>query len=535
MYRSVDDIVKWARTTKDPRPLILCEYSHAMGNSNGSLSDYYAAFEREHGLQGGFIWEWVDHGLRQPDDRGGWHWAYGGDFGDKPNDENFCCDGLVWPDRTPHPGLFEFKHLARPVSVEPLNLSRGSVRIRNKRDFTTLEDLRGSFRVEVDGRVVQRGKLPRLRTAAHQSTDVKLALRPAKLAAGEEAFLVVRFELERASAFAPKGHLVAEDTLALPWRTPKLKALRAPTEARVERDGNRIQLAVAATAATFDGETGALLSLERQGGKQILDGPRLSLWRAPTDNDARTFLHLQEPGAVKWADLGLDKLEVVTSRVALRERRGAPPTLSVAQTLRIPASGASVAFERRYRLLASGALWMDHTVRIDPQLKDLPRVGVVLSLDPALEHLAWLGRGPLESYCDRHAAAAVGRYASTVTGQTVPYIRPQAHGNHTETRWMALRDAAGAGLLVTAPAPFDFTALHFTEEDLARTRHAHELVARPEVILHLDAKHRGVGTGSCGPDALPRYRIKPGLHRFTFVLRPFGAEEEPARLARSGG
>ncbi len=534
MYRAVDDIVKWARTTKDPRPLILCEYSHAMGNSNGSLADYYAAFEREHGLQGGFVWEWVDHGLRQQDERGGWHWAYGGDFGDQPNDENFCCDGFVWPDRTPHPGLFELKHLARPVSVEAVNLARGIVRVRNKRDFTTLDGLRGSFRVEVDGRVVQRGRLPRLRTPPQQSEDVKLALRPTQLAPGEEAFLLVAFETARASAFAPEGHPVAQDQLALPWRAPKPKPRRARTEARLARDAGRVELSLAATSAAFDGDTGALLSLEREGRKRVLDGPRLSLWRAPTDNDARTFVHLQERGAVKWADLGLDRLEIVTARIAVRERRGAPPTVSVDQTLRIPTSGASVSFQRRYRLLGGGALEVGHVVRIDPQLKDLPRVGVVMALDPALERLTWLGRGPLESYCDRRATAAVGRYESTVSGQYVPYIRPQAHGNHTDTRWMALRDAEGGGLLATARAPFDFTSLHFADDDLARTRHAHELVARPEVILHLDAKHRGIGTGSCGPDALPRYRIRPGLHRFTFVLRPFGADEDPARLARGG-
>ena len=225
MYPALDDVRRWAETTDDRRPMILCEYSHAMGNSNGNLKEYWELFERCRGLQGGFVWEWLDHGIRQTDARGRAYWAYGGDFGDEPNDRNFITDGLVWPDRTPHPAMYELKKLVQPVGVEARSLAARRFRIRNKQHFTGLAWLAGLWDLSVDGRVVKRGRLPRLVAAPGAAMDVTLEYGAPDVRPGEEAFLTFRFVTVRDLPWAPKGHEVAWEQFALPAR-PKRAARR---------------------------------------------------------------------------------------------------------------------------------------------------------------------------------------------------------------------------------------------------------------------------------------------------------------------
>jgi len=218
MYPSIANIVSWAKDKKKAdkrRPIILCEYSHAMGNSNGSLSDYWDAFEKYDGLQGGFIWEWVDHGIKQRDAKGREYWAYGGDFGDVPNDANFVCDGLVWPDRRPHPAMQELKKLAQPVGVSAVDLKRGKVRITNKQDFTSLEWLRGTWDLSVDGKVVSRGKLPLLKAAPGKSQEIKLAFKEPVLKPGQECFLALHFFAARGTPWCDAGHPLAWEQFAI--------------------------------------------------------------------------------------------------------------------------------------------------------------------------------------------------------------------------------------------------------------------------------------------------------------------------------
>ena len=216
MYPAIEDIIEWAKTNDDWRPMILCEYSHAMGNSNGSLADYWAAFETYPGLQGGFIWEWLDHGIRQTDADGRSYWAYGGDFGDEPNDANFITDGIVWPNRTPHPALFEFKHLVQPVRVEPVDLEAGRVRIVNKHDFINLNWLRGEWELTVDGRRAQWGELPRLDVPPGDALEVTLDLKQTDTAGPGERFLNFRFYQADDTRWAPADFEVAWQQIPLP-------------------------------------------------------------------------------------------------------------------------------------------------------------------------------------------------------------------------------------------------------------------------------------------------------------------------------
>ena len=514
MYASVEEIETWAQTTDDPRPLILCEYSHAMGNWGG-LSDYAAAFERHGQLQGGFVWEWVDHGIRARDARGRAYWRYGGDFGETPNDANFCADGLVWPDRTPHPGLYELKFVSRPVAVEARG--GGRFRIHNRRDFAGLSDLRGEWELTVDGSVVRRGKLPSLDVPAGRSRDVRLELGHA---GGGERFVTFRFFLRRATEWAPAGHEVAWEQLALPSR-PVPRAMSVLRARPVEEDG-RLVLEGGGVRAVVDTATGTLAELAREGGRNVLRaGPVLQLWRAATDNDGLRLLPERSTGALaRWLELGLDRVEH-----RLESVRAAPGGVDVVHAVSGRGRWDDAVHRQRYRLLDSGALLVENDVRLGTDLRDLPRVGVVLVLVPGLERLEWFGRGPWEDYPDRLASTVVGSFRSTVRDQYVPYILPQEHGCHSDVRRLSLTDGHGAGLEVVGRPVIAFTASHFTAGDLYAARHTCDLEPRPETVLSLDCAQRGLGTSACGPDTRPRYRLAAGRYRFAYVLSPRAAHE----------
>ena len=471
MYADVESIEHWAETkTDDPRPLILCEYSHAMGNSNGGLSDYWSAFRRHDALQGGYVWEWVDHGIRAEAD-GVEYWAYGGDFGEQPHDGNFCADGIVWPDRTPHPALHELKFLAQPVEVEAR--AGGQFRIHNRQHFAALDRYRGEWTLEADGRRVAAGRLPPMRVAPGGSLDVTL-----DLPAGDgERFVTFRFFLRAATEWADAGHEVAVQQLPLPSR------------------GRR----VGGSAQRLDLGDGVLPGL-------VLDGPRLQLWRAPTDNDGLPLVETRAAGPLEhWRELGLDRLElelVSSSRGELVHRARGVATHT-----------------HRYRRLSSGEILVENVVELARGVRDVPRVGVLLTLRPGLEHLEWYGPGPWEAYADRLASTVVGRFESTVGEQYVPYINPQEHGHHPGTRWLRLTDSRGRGLEVRGLPAIGFGASHFTAADLTAARHTFELAPRPEVFLSLDLAQRGLGTASCGPDTGRQYRLLEGRYEFSFALR----------------
>jgi beta-galactosidase len=515
MYPEIAEIVRWAKSGHGQRPLIMCEYSHAMGNSNGSLSDYWEAIETNHGLQGGFIWDWVDQGLRKRDEAGREYWAYGGDFGDQPNDGNFCINGLVWPDRTPHPAMHEFKKLAQPVKIEARSLRQGRIRITNRQDFQDLGWLRGRFELCVDGVVVQKGRLPKLRAAPGAREELTLPLRAPTLAPGQECFLNVRFESARETSFAPRGHEFAWEQFAMPYRAPKRRARAPKGVLELTQNGARAEIRGKALRLEVDKAAGRIVSLRFAEHELLISGPHLNVWRAPTDNDGiKAWTHQMGRPLGRWLEAGLPDLRLETQSTRVRTARDGSIGIVIRQR-------AECGLEHRhaYRVLPSGEIEVENSVRIPRELHDLPRIGVTLTLQPGLDRVIWFGRGPQENYPDRKAGAAVGRYEARVTEMYVPYIVPQEHGNRCDVRWLCVVDGAGAGLRIDLPAPLLFSASHFSSDDLYRARHTHELEPRPEVILNLDAMQRGLGTASCGPDTLPRYRIRAGLHRFAYRMR----------------
>lgn len=558
MYASIDDIVAWARTGADTRrPLILCEYSHAMGNSNGSLADYHAAFDTVPGLQGGFIWEWKDHGLRQRLDDGTERFAYGGQLGDTPHDANFVADGLVAPDLVPHPAMAEVAWLGRPVRVRTTaaGLRRGEVRLWNAQWFRDLSWLRATVEVTVDGRPHQRVALALPDLAPQAEAAVALGVDVPESTPGQELRATVRFVTAEASEWAPAGHLVGWDQVELPSarRAPargRPPARPAPPEVIDERDGGRRVLRAASVRVDVDVEQASVVGLAHHG-QPLLAGPVLtSLWRAPIDNDGiKAFVGSQDPwwtltGSTtlgRWLDQGLDAL--VRRPLGVRARRGqdGSRTLVLRSELHGHDPDVVVVHRQAVTLHADGRVDVDDDVVVPPALDDLPRVGVAFALRPGLDHVETLCLGPHENHTDRRAAAVLGRWSWRVGDEPCPYLVPQHHAGRTGVRWTALVDEAGdAGLLLAgrpghdglAP-PLQVAVRHTTADDLWRAADRTELVPRAETIVELDVAHRGVGTGSCGPDTAPPYQVRSGRYRWRWSMVPYRpAEVDPGVLAR---
>lgn len=482
MYPPIQAIVAYAQHPAADRPLIMCEYQHAMGNSNGSLDDYWRAIRSTPGLQGGFIWELWDHGL---DSEATGQYRYGGDFGDTPNDGNFCIDGLLFPDGTPHPAMYEVRRIFSPVEFESTanDLRRGILRLRNMQHFADLTGLAFSAcLVRVDG----------------EGDPLALAA-----AAGPGGIADVVLPDSWTEAFGSAQTIGLRLTVCtagdLLWAT-------AGTELA------QLQLTVREPASVVaSGGPGQALELDAEGLLRhplLSSAPVLNFWRAPTDNDRLRF------GGEAFGGSGLDAVQRDLEQVRWSADRSAAVVSSSYRT----STGFTIRHRQEIRSLLDGGVEIEETVEIPAGLEDLPRVGIMLALVPGFKYVEWLGEGPHESYPDRRAAAMPGRWRSSVAGLQVPYLRPQENGGRGRVHELDL-SAGETSLQLRFDRGMQFSAAHFRTEDLVQTRHSWELAARPETFVYLDVVHRGLGTASVGPDVLPEYRIPSGTYSWAWSIR----------------
>lgn len=478
------------------KPYILCEYAHAMGNGPGGLTEYQELFEGHPRLHGGFVWEWLDHGVRRRTPPGREHFAYGGDFGEPVHDDNFCCDGLVFADRTPSPGLTGFKKAVEPVRIRVDPITR-TVRIRNLHHTLDTAHLRFHWSVEDHGRACGDGELAVRPVAAGASEELSwpeglAKLCDAPLGESEERWVTIAAELAGDVSWAPAGHEIAWGQA--PVTGPSAAAppvVRPLTPVLV--DGT-----YSLGPAVFDAVSGTLTRL----GGLAIDGPRLDLWRAPTDNDLRTW---NGPLAEAWRGAGLDRLEHRV--VAVRPHRDG---LDV--TTRTASAGADFAMRTVFRWCAdaeaSGHLRL--TLSTEPEGSwpcPLPRIGIRLALPQDIETVDWFGLGPGEAYSDTSADVRVGRFSSSVDDLQTPYALPQENGNRRQVRQARLTGSGSGGLGITGHPYVDVTVRRWTSEDLDAARHTSELRPRDRVYVNLDAAQQGIGSGACGPRSQPQFQL----------------------------
>lgn len=535
MYPQIDRIVDYAKDPTGDRPLIMCEYAHSMGNSTGNLAEYWEAIESYHGLQGGFIWDWIDQGLLKVDESGESYWGYGGDFGDEINDANFCINGLIWPDRTPQPAMWECKKVFQPLGFSAVDLAAGVIEITNKRFFADTGDLRGHWWLEVDGQWVHNGTLEDLAIPPGESREVVLGVQRPALPPDAECFLMLSFALAEDTAWAEAGHEVAWAQFKMPYQVPLVARLpidRMPA-LEVTDEEEQVTIRGASFELVFDRATGRLASWQFEDHLVMEQGPALNVWRAPTDNDGIKLQPRRQQLLQRWLDAGLDRLQeetlsfewarlgAQTVRVVVRAHSGAPDC------------PGGFDHEHEYTVYGSGDVALRNTVVASADLPPLPRIGVTMTLPAGFKRFTWYGRGPHENYIDRNVGAPVSTYESTVDEQYVPYIMPQENGNKTEVRWSALVNDADIGLLAVCDPPLEVSVSHYTAQDLYEATHTNELTRRDEVIWNLDVRQCGLGGASCGPGTLPQYLVLPGMYRFSVRLRAFAsAGDGLARMAR---
>ncbi len=540
MYPSISDLVDHVTTSKDSRPLIMCEYAHAMGNSCGNLAEYWAAIEGHHGLQGGFIWELLDHGVAAVKRNGvnavvkpgeqRQFWAYGGDFGDTPNDVNFCCDGLVWPDRTPHPVMQECKHLFQPLRISSANPANREVTLRSWYDFIDTSHLAGTWELAVGGLCVQSGKLPTLKLAPGATTTIQVPFTVPQTRPGQELHLTLRFRDMRGTALLPKGHEVGWSQVAVPAGAlaPAIRVARSQSAPTIRDSRTELCVTGADFTVVLAKDSGRITTWRSAGRDLLVCGPQLTAWRAPTDNDGiKAFdMVVGKTGAwmkpvSRWMNAGLHSLN--RSCTALQAAAQADGSILITATHAVWGADRSQPITEQQRLVvnADGSLSFAHVFNVAKGLPDLPRLGVEMEVPAGFEALEFFGHGPHESYCDRRAGAALGRYRSTVSERYVPYIMPQEHGNISGLRWLALRNAQGQGLLAACDGPLDGKATHLSDQQQTAAFHTTDLTPSATTFLHLDVRQRGLGGASCGPDTLEQYRIHPGqVYRLSYRLVP---------------
>jgi beta-galactosidase len=514
MYAPHDEVDAIGRRTEPPLadpaadahrralPFVLCEYAHAMGNGPGGLTEYQELFEKYPRCQGGFVWEWIDHGIRRRTADGREYFAYGGDFGEELHDGNFIADGLFFPDRTPSPGALEYKKVIEPVRISG---TPDLLRIANLHTFRDLSHLAFTWTLEEEGRVVADGTLAVPAVPAGEQAEVPTPALPDTLgpeAVGPdtagETWLTVRAVLAADQPWAPAGHEVAWGQIAVRPRP------RAPTRSR--------RPPAALPGTEFDPVTGRLTRL----GGIALDGPRLDLWRAPTDNDDG----LHGPIAPGWRLAGLHRLRHRLIGIA-----EAGDELII--RTRVAPAARDFGMLATYRWTAIGE-GLHLTLDVEPAGDwdlPLPRLGLRLALPPALGRAAWYGPGPGESYADTGRAARVGRYAMAVDDMQTPYVFPQENGCRGDVRWAELTEGAGGagrGVRFEGDPRFGFTARRWTSEDLDVARHPVDLVPRDAVYVNIDLAQHGIGSASCGPGVLPVHRLAAEPATLRVTLRPLG-------------
>jgi len=522
MYARIPHLIRYAEQKQD-RPLILCEYAHAMGNSVGNLIDYWEVIEKYDHLQGGFIWDWVDQGLRKTTESGQEFWAYGGDFGEEKSDHNFCMNGLVLPDRSITPKLLEVKKVYQYIKIEPVDLERGVLKLINKYDFINLDRFEINWELLEDGNRIHSGSIANPTISPRESKILKLNFEKNSFKPGSEYLVNVYVITAKESELIPKGHEVAKEQFILPFKQKNAKINRSTQSLKLTETENNVQIKGKNFAVLFDKNTGLLCSFKFKGTEFISESPTPNFWRAPTDND---FGNRMPTRCAVWKVVSinrqLDRFEIVEQEDTQIKIKAEYSLIEVKSKHTI-----------NYTVLNTGDLIVEnHLVPGKDKLPELPRFGMRMKIPKDFDQVQWYGRGPHENYWDRKTSAFVGRYKNSVADHCVPYVSPQENGYKTDVRWVALTKKNGVGLLAVGMPILCYSALHYPVEDLTQdsrgTKHPTDLVKGDFIELNIDYKQTGVGgDNSWGARTHEKYMLIAKQYSYTFQLCPISKGDDP--------
>ena len=516
MYPALSEIQEYL--DKDgSKPFLLVEYCHSMGNGPGDFEDYFQMIQDNDKMCGGFVWEWCDHAIAHGTaENGKTIYAYGGDHGEEIHDGNFCMDGLVYPDRTVHTGLLEYKNVYRPARVISYDKESGELVLHNYMDFDDLKDyVKISYELTQDGLVISKGKLPEVSAAPHSEGKINLKI---NVPESGKCYLKFIYHLKKELPLLDEDHILGFDEIEVSQKDAKCQLAEkwvektvTDSELQVSEDDTQIHIKGREFAYTIDRRT-ALFTEMKFAGREYLNHPmELNIWRAPTDND----MYIKS----EWKKAHYDKAytRAYTTEV-VQGKHGVKIT-----------SHASVVAETVQKILdvtitwkieAAGKIDADIAVTKDDEFPDLPRFGVRMFLDKKLSAVRYFGMGPQESYCDKHQAASHGLYRADVGDLHEDYIRPQENGSHYDCEYVELNNSR-YGIVASAEKAFSFNASYYTQEELEKKTHNYELTESDSVVFCVDYALNGIGSNSCGPVVLDQYRFDDVLFRFQFTLIPY--------------
>ncbi len=544
MYARIENMVNYAKSNPD-KPMIQCEYAHAMGNSVGNLQDYWDAIEKYDALQGGFIWDWVDQGLLTTDESGEKYWAYGGDFGPDtvPSDGNFCNNGIVNPDRTEKPTIYEVKKVYQNIGFKAGNLKSGQISITNKYSFLNLSDFNFTYSITADGKIIKKGKLDEINLEPGKSKtiviDYSIDAEP-----GIEYFLTLNASLKKTAGLVEAGTILASEQYKLPIYKNKIKTTSANfPPVKLEKNETGVVVVGEEFSVKFDTQKGIINSLIKSGTELLQSGPVPNFWRAPIDNDFGNNLHKRSK---VWRKAG-DRRKVTNVTV----EQPAENTVEVVMTFLIPdEKGKTIAeYISKYTVYGNGEITVDNTFKMtQDDLPEIVRMGMNMVMPREFAEITWFGRGPFESYQDRKTSAFVGLYSGLVADQYWAYLRPQENGNKTDVRWMAITNNDGAGLLFVGKQLLEVSAHHNIMEDfesLERTdgrqvegvnvvnRHTTDVKERNITSVNIDYKQMGVGgDDSWGAKTHDQYRLTKKEYNYSFSIKPINTGEKITDLVK---
>ncbi len=527
MYAPIEHLIKYAsKPEPGKRPLIMCEYSHAMGNSNGNLKDYWDVIYKYPVLQGGFIWDWVDQGLLK-EINGKKCWAYGGDYGPEgfPSDRNFCLNGLVHPDRKPHPALREVKKVYQYVNFEPLELEHGEVKVTNRYDFTNLKNFRIVWKVLANGKQIYKNSTNAPDVAPHKSAVIELAIPRISPDPGVEYYLDISVRTIKATELLPSNFEVAWEQFKLPFYKP-LQAQISDNipHLSLQKNGDVTIIKAKNFTYKFNEKNGTFTSMVYMGKEFIKSGPVPNFWRAPTDNDFGNGMQIR---CRAWKYAG-KRRRIESVRIEKLDEK----TVRIQENSTLPAGNSRLTIV--YEIKGNGTIRTTMTLHpIYPNIPEIPRIGMSMVLPEDFDRVIWYGRGPHETYQDRKYGARIGIYRMSVDELYFPYIRPQENGNRTDVRWVAITGKKGYGLLFIGMPLINFSAFHFLNEDfdegvVKRNRHACQLIRRPLTTFNIDYKQMGVGgDNSWGALPHPEYMLYPTRsYSYSFIVVPVQLEKK---------
>jgi beta-galactosidase len=547
MYHRIEQMVAYAKTNPE-RPLIQCEYAHAMGNSVGNLQDYWDEIEKYPALQGGFIWDWVDQGLRAEDEDGTIYWKYGGDFGPDtvPSDGNFCNNGLISPDRRPNPHLAEVKKVYQHIGFTPVDLKNGIISIKNKYTFLNLSNFNFGWEITGDGKVVENGKIDGINLLPGESKNVNIPVN-IEPEIDVEYFLKVKATLKNNWSILEAGYKMAAEQFELPVYKPNgsKMTLEDMPELVIEDSENLITLSEKNLfSVTFDKKAGVMAGFKKDGVERLLSGPIPNFWRAPIDNDFGNNLHKRSR---VWRKAGESRK---VSNVTVSEIKKNVIKIIFDFDLVDDTDSKIATYKSVYTVYGTGDIIVDNHFKMTK--KDLPeivRMGMNLQMPRNFDQMSWLGRGPHESYWDRKTSAFVGLYSGSVADQYWPYLRPQENGNKTDVRWMTIKDNSGSGLLFVGMPLLEVSAHHNIMEDfesMERTdgrqvegvdvvnRHINDVKPRDLTSVNIDYKQMGLGgDDSWGALTHEKYRLTNREYSYSFRMKLISEGDDVLKLAKT--